>query len=152
MHTLHPAAVHMPLVLVILWPVIDAIGLKLKSVHLMRLGLALLVLGALMSVVATATGQAAFDEALAHGVDAALLRTHTADADMMPWALLALAALRAWVPTKFGARGHAGVIVLALPLCAFAVGVGNSGGELVYEHGVGVWTGASDVAGATPKR
>lgn len=152
MHALHPAVIHMPLVLVLLWPVIDGVGLKLQSPHLMRLGLVLLLLGALTSLMATVTGQAAFDEALVHGVDATLLRTHTSDADMMPWALLTLSALRAWVPTKFGIRGHAGVLVLGLLLWPFALGVGNSGGELVYEHGVGVWSDASDVAGATLKR
>ena len=47
METLHPAAIHMPLALVLLWPIIDGLGLKIGSPHLMRLGLGLLVAAAL---------------------------------------------------------------------------------------------------------
>lgn len=144
MDTLHPMAIHMPLALILLWPWVDGLGLKLSSPHLMRLGFGLLGLTAITSLFATATGQAAFDEAVRRGIDAELLRTHTDNADLMPWILLLLAAARAWVPKKFGPRGHALVLVAGLLVWPLAIDVGDSGGALVFEHGVGVWTaGAS---------
>lgn len=152
METLHPVAIHLPLVLVVLWPLVDGLGLKLDSPHLRRMGLALLVTAALGSLFATATGQAAFDVAVQKGVDPALLRTHTDKADLMPWLLMALAALRAWLPTKFGTKGHAGALALGLALWPLAFGVGRTGGALVYEHGVGVWTDPAPVAGQAPRR
>lgn len=152
MDTLHPAAIHLPLALVLLWPIVDGLGLWTKSSHLQRLGLGLLVFAAVVSLFATATGQAAFDEAVRRGIDPQLLRTHSEDADLMPWALLAVAGLRAWLPNKLGAKGHAVVLVLGLALMPFALSVGRSGGKLVYEHGVGVWVGSPDVAEQPTKR
>lgn len=152
MDTLHPAAIHLPLALVLLWPIVDGLGLWAKSPHLSRLALGLLVLAAVASLFATATGQAAFDEAVRRGVDGALLRTHTEDADLMPWALLALAGLRAWLPTKLGGKGRGVALALGLLLIPFAFSVGRSGGKLVYEHGVGVWAGSPDVDEQPAKR
>ncbi|CAN0576110.1 unnamed protein product, partial [Laminaria digitata] len=119
---------------------------------LQRLGLALLALAAISSLFATATGQAAFDAAVAQGVDPALLRTHTDNADLMPWILMALTALRAWLPTKWGTRGHAAAVLLGACLVPLGFVVGQSGGKLVYEHGVGVQVGEPPVAGQAPKR
>lgn len=152
MDALHPAAIHAPLTLLVLWPLVDGLGLWRKSPHLMRLGFGLLGLATILALVATATGQAAFDVAVAKGVDPGLLRTHTDDADLLPWLLLALCALRAWLPQKVGAKGHAAALVLGLGLAGFGLTVGRSGGALVYEHGVGVWTEPSHVAGPDTKR
>lgn len=138
MDALHPAAIHLPLVLVFLWPLIDGLGLAIGSTHLTRLGLGLLGFAALCALFATATGQAAFDVAVERGVDPKLLRTHTEDADLVPWLLLALTALRAWLPTKLGKRGHGIALALGFAMWPFALSVGRSGGALVYEHGVGV--------------
>ncbi len=152
MESLHPVAIHLPLVLVFLWPVVDGLGLRLNSPHLQRLGMGVLVLAAVSSLFATATGQAAFDAAVAQGADPALLRTHTDNADLMPWILMALTALRAWLPTKWGTRGHAAAVLLGVCLVPLAFVVGQSGGKLVYEHGVGVQVGEPPVAGQAPKR
>ena len=150
MDTLHPLAIHMPLALIFLWPVVDGLGLKLNSPHLMRLGLALLVAAVLLALFATATGQAAFDEAVRRGVDPKLLRSHSDDADRVPWLLLAVLAARVWLPKKLAHRGHALALLLGLLTWPIAFGVGQSGGRLVYEHGVGVWRSAVD--GGAAKR
>lgn len=152
MESLHPVAIHLPLVLVFLWPVVDGLGLRLRSPHLQRLGLALLALAAVSSLFATATGQAAFDVAVAQGTDPALLRTHTDNADLMPWIFMVLTALRAWLPSKWGARGHAAAVALGVCVVPLAFVVGQSGGKLVYQHGVGVQAGQPPVAGQAPKR
>lgn len=148
MDTLHPLAIHMPLALIFLWPLVDGLGLKLDSTHLKRLGLAMLGGAALFALFATVTGQAAFDEAVRQGVDPKLLRTHTENADLMPWVLLAVLAARAWLPRKLSHRGHALALLLGLLVWPLALGVGKSGGALVYEHGVGVWKTAIDGGGA----
>lgn len=142
MDTLHPVAIHLPLVLIFLWPLVDGLGLWTKSVALQRLALGLLVLAGVSAIAATATGQAAFDVAAAQGVDPKLMRTHTEDADVVPWLVLAVAAARAWLPTKLGAKGQAVALVLGVALWPFVIGVGSTGGALVYEHGVGVRAGS----------
>jgi uncharacterized membrane protein len=150
MDTLHPLAIHMPLALIFLWPLVDGLGLKLNSPHLMRLGLAMLGAAVLFALFATATGQAAFEAAVEAGVEPKLLRTHTDDADRVPWILLAVLGARAWLPKKLGHRGHAFALLLGLLVWPVAFGVGRTGGALVYEHGVGVWKSAID--GGAAKR
>ncbi|MEM7675345.1 MAG: DUF2231 domain-containing protein [Myxococcota bacterium] len=138
MDTWHPVAVHLPIAFVLLWPVIDALGLTLKRFDLCALALGLLGVTVVLSLVATATGQFAYDAAAAQGVDLDLLDTHANYANLVPWLLLLIAAARGFGPQKYGALGHWGAILLGFAMAAFIVVVGGSGGELVYEHGVGV--------------
>ncbi len=133
----HPFAIHLPLVLIFLWPLIDGLGLLLHQPILSRLGFGLLCLAAVGSLVATATGQAAFDAALARH-SAELLNTHAELANVMPWSLLALAALRGFGAAKWGKTGHLLALGCSLGTWYLVFVVGQSGGRLVYEHGVGV--------------
>lgn len=135
---LHPIAIHLPIALFVLWPLVDAVGLGLRKVDLSRLGLSLLTLALLSSLVATATGQGAFDDALAKGIAPELLNTHAEDANLVPWLALLLLGARLGLAHRFGRVGHALGILLGLLAIAFLVKVGASGGALVYEHGVGV--------------
>ena len=63
---------------------------------------------------------------------------HADNANLVPWLLLLLAGVRAFAPQKLGRVGHWGAVALGLAASAFIVVVGASGGDLVYEHGVGV--------------
>lgn len=138
METWHPMAVHLPIALVMLWPFIDGLGLLLRRPDVSAVALGLLCAAVGFSLFATATGQFAYDAALAEGVDRRLLDTHADYANLMPWVLLLLTAARAWAPTKLGLAGHWGAVVLGLGATAFMVFVGSTGGALVYDHGVGV--------------
>jgi uncharacterized membrane protein len=101
-------------------------------------GLALLLLAVLTSVVATATGQAAFDAAIAKGVDPALLNSHADNANLIPWALVVVAAVRIAGAQKLKQKGHIAGIVLGVMLWPLVIGTGGSGGKLVFEHAIGV--------------
>jgi len=138
MDTWHPLAVHLPIAFVLLWPVIDALGLSLKRFDLCGLALGLLVITVVFSLFATATGQFAYDAAVARGADLDILDTHANYANLVPWLLLLLASARGFGPQKFGVAGHWGAIIVGFAMAAFIVVVGASGGELVYEHGIGV--------------
>ena len=138
MDQLHPMAVHFPIVLVLLWPVIDAVGLLLKRIDLCRAALAMLVLAVITSLFATATGQAAFDAAIAKGVDAELLNTHADKSNLIPWLLLAIAAARFGLAQKLKTKGQIAGIVLGVLLWPLLIATGDSGGKLVFDHGIGV--------------
>jgi uncharacterized membrane protein len=135
---LHPIAIHFPIALALLWPVIDLLGLLLKKPDLSRLGLGLLGFALLSSLVATATGQAAFDQALAAKVAPELLNTHADDANLLPWLWLLLLVARFLLAQRLGRVGHGAAIGLGVLALLFVYQVGKSGGELVYRHGVGV--------------
>ena len=135
---LHPMAVHFPIVLAMLWPVIDAIGLLSKRPDVSRVGVALLLLAVVTSLFATATGQAAFDEAIAKGVDAELLNTHADNANLIPWLLLLIAAVRVVAAQKLKTKGQIAGIVLGVILWPLVIATGDSGGTLVFEHAIGV--------------
>jgi uncharacterized membrane protein len=136
-------AVHFPIALVFLWPVIDAVGLLLKRADVSRVGLALLLLAVGVSLFATATGQAAFEAAIAKGVDAEVLNTHADDANLIPWALVLVAAVRFLGAQKLKAKGQIAGIVLGVLLWPLVIRTGDSGGRLVFEHAVGVKAGST---------
>ena len=140
MESLHPFAIHAPLTLVVLWPLLDLAGLIAKKPDWSTAAVGILGLALVASLVATASGQAAFDVAVAAQVDPKLLRTHSDDADLMPWILIVLLGARLFGPAKLGMKGRVAAIVLGLVGAGFVFKVGQSGGALVYEHGVGVKT------------
>ncbi len=138
MESLHPIAIHFPIVLIVLWPLIDGLGLLTKQKALSHLALGMLAFSVVISIFATATGQAAFDVAVAQKVDPELLNTHTKNADLIPWLLLGVLGVRAWAALKFGPKGHAAGVILGLAMWPLIYQVGSTGGALVYEHGIGV--------------
>ena len=134
----HPMTVHFPIVLLLLWPFIDGLSLKLQKQEWSQLATALLGLSLLTSLFATITGQAAFDQAIAAGYDSDLLERHTLDADLIPWLIIVLGLARFILPKKIGAKGRWAAVCLGLGLALFLVKVSYEGGNLVYKHGVGV--------------
>lgn len=133
----HAAAVHVPLALGLVWPLVDLTGLALRRPDVSTTGFGLLLVAALSSLVATATGQAEYDAAFAAGVPVARLDSHADLAALVPWTLLAVAALRGWGPGKLGRAGHWGSVGIGFAAGLLLIQVGATGGELVYEHGVG---------------
>lgn len=138
MATLHPMAVHLPIAIALLWPLIDLIGLLTKRPDLSRLAIGLLGLGLVTALFGTVTGQAAYDAALDLGRAPSLLDGHAQDADLVPWLMLLVLALRTGGAAKLGRGAVIAALVAGVLLAGFVVGVGRSGGALVYEHGVGV--------------
>ena len=134
----HAAAVHLPIALTLVWPCVDFVGWASRRAAVSSTGLALLLLALVSSLVATATGQAEYDAAFAAGFSVELLDSHASVSSWMPWALLAVTALRIWAPTRFGPKGHLTGILLGVALWGLVIWAGKTGGALVYEHGVGV--------------
>jgi uncharacterized membrane protein len=135
---LHPLAVHLPIAVVLLAPAIDAIGFFAKKTDLSNLAIGLYVFGVIASLFATATGQAAFDVAVDGGATGELLNTHADDANLIPWLLILLVIVRVVAPKKLGSKGHAVALVLGFAMWPYVFLVGQSGGALVFEHGIGV--------------
>jgi uncharacterized membrane protein len=140
MEAFHPLAVHLPIALILLWPWIDLIGLVTSKAEVSLVGFCLLLLALPATLLATLTGQSAYDAALARGVATTLLDTHGDLAGSVPWLLLGLAAFRAVAPRKLGRPGRWSAIALGAAMAALIVWIARSGGALVYQHGVGVST------------
>lgn len=138
MDVLHPIAVHLPIALVLLAPVIDALGFFTKKDEFSYLAIGFYGLAILVSLFATATGQAAFDTAVAQGVEGKLLNTHADDANLVPWLLIVVLVIRVVLPKKIGKAGRIVALVAGVAMWPFIYQVGASGGELVYEHAIGI--------------
>lgn len=134
----HPMSVHFPIVLLIIWPIIEGLSIKLKKGEWGQLSTGILGLSLLAALFATITGQAAFDEAIAAGYDSDLLERHTLDADLIPWMVILLGIARFMFPKKLGIKGRWLAVSLGFGLAAFLVKVSYEGGNLVYKYGVGV--------------
>ncbi|MBI2374163.1 MAG: hypothetical protein HYV07_09200 [Deltaproteobacteria bacterium] len=138
MDTLHPMLVHVPIGLALIWPLVDLAGAAAKRPDVGTTAVVLLGLALPASLVATVSGQRAYDAAIAAGAAPELLDTHADYAGLFPWLLLAVLALRTLGVKKYGAPLRWVSIALGLILIGFVVWIGSTGGELVFGHGVGV--------------
>ena len=136
MEAFHPIAVHFPIAFAVTWPIFDGVAFWLRSVILDRVSLALLVGTVILSAVANATGQAAFEVALDRGTPPELLHPHTEKANLVPWALLVVLGLRFGLERKFGHWGRVVALASGVGLAVFVGTVARTGGTLVYEHGI----------------
>jgi uncharacterized membrane protein len=138
--SLHPYVIHLPIVLILLWPIVDACGVAFHRPDVSKVGLALLIASIAAALAATTTGQTAFDEAVKAHVDPELLDTHADKANPFPWLLLGVAAVRTIGVLKLKRKAHVAAILLGFALWPLIYAVGESGGALVYEHAIGVKT------------
>lgn len=137
--------VHFPIALVVLWPLLDMGGLFANRPDVSKAGVGVLLAALVFALAATLTGQAAYDVAVPAGHAPALLDSHASDADLVPWLLLAIVVLRLGGVRKFGRSAQIAAIVCGLVLALFVFQVGEAGGDLVFEHGVGVKVTSGDV-------
>lgn len=138
METWHPFAVHLPIALVVLWPVLDVLGLLSKRPDLALGGVILLGASVPATLFATVTGQAAYDAAIAAGISPAVLETHVDRGELVPWIMLIVFVLRVLGPKKWGQGARWLALALGVLGIALVTAVGYSGGKLVYDEGVGV--------------
>ncbi len=147
----HPLTVHLPIALVLLWPLVDLVGLVTRRREVSHVGLGLLGLALVSSLVATVTGQAAFDAAIAVGHAPERLDEHASLANLVPWALLLALVARLGGAAKLGRRGSFLGVLVGFGLWPFIYQVGHTGGRLVFEQGVGV-TGRAPVEASPARR
>src|SRR5437879_1469483 len=94
MASIHPYAVHFPIALIVLWPLIDAAGLAVRRPDVSATAVALLLVAVPATLLASVSGQSAYDAALEVGASTGVLDTHADDANLMPWAILLIAIVR----------------------------------------------------------
>lgn len=133
--------VHFPIALLIVAFAVDLIALFFRRIQFLpRMSTILYILGALGALGAVLSGEAAADSVLVTGKASTVLTTHSDLGKITMWWFLSYGVLRitlwwwlsfkliVWIPvTIIGAVG-------LIPLFQSA----NFGGEMVYEHGVGV--------------
>jgi len=138
---LHPFAVHLPIGLVLIYPFLELAAAISRRREVAVVALSLLGLAVISSLVASTTGEAAYDAAVDAGYTHGLLESHEDWAEQLPWLLIGLAGLRGYLAMKTSFGPWVGA-ALGLGVLGFTLQVGRTGGELVYEHGVGVKPGA----------
>lgn len=136
-HELHPLAVHFPIGVILIYPWVELTAAITRQAAYGFVAIGLLVAGTIGSMVASATGEAAFEHAVEKGFSVELLESHEEWSEATPWVFIVVLAFRLFLSkkTRFGAWAGFG---LGLAAVAFVVQVGRTGGELVYQHGVGV--------------
>jgi uncharacterized membrane protein len=137
MGALHPLLIHLPIALLLLWPLVDLAGLAAKRADVSLTAFGLLLLALPSSLVATLSGQSAYEAALERGFSPQLLDGHADLAGLVPWLVLALLFARGFGPRRLRPLW----ISLGLALASMVVWVAKSGGGLVYGHAVGVHAG-----------
>lgn len=138
---LHPALVHFPIVFAVLLPVVAVAVLWATRSGIVRkrawgLVVALAAALVLASWIAVQTGEQQ-EERVEEVVAETALETHEEAAELfllLAWAAL-VAAAAGITPGVVGSSARIVCVVLALVVLAAGWQVGNSGGELVYQHG-----------------
>ncbi|MDE2771918.1 MAG: hypothetical protein OXI44_12250 [Bacteroidota bacterium] len=141
MPNLHPMVVHFPIALLMVAFAVDLVALFFRRIQFLpRMSTILYIIGALGTLGAVLSGEAAADSLLVTGEASTVLTTHSDLGEITMWWFLSYGVLRialwwwlsfklvVWIPvTIIGAVG-------LLPLIQAA----SFGGDMVYEHGVGV--------------
>jgi uncharacterized membrane protein len=141
---LHPMAVHLPIGLLLLYPFLELGAALARRRAVEVVALSVLGVAVVASLVASTSGDAAYDAAIDAGYEHGVLEPHEELAELVPWLLILLFAARLYLALKTSFGAWVGV-ALGAGMVAFIIRVGATGGELVYEHGVGVRPGAGPV-------
>lgn len=137
-YLLHPAAVHFPIALLIVgW--VTAVGGRLKPSRAWLPSAASWLLWLGTAAAWAALGLGLLAEKTAPHVPPAwqTLNTHET---LAWWTVSVAAGLSLW-RWRLGRMGEAWFLLLWLALCALITATGLEGGELVFEHGMGVSRG-----------
>lgn len=138
---LHPAVVHMPIAMAILAPVLVLLALFLvrKTGSVMAPWLPVIVVAVFMAgsaYLALETGEDEEDR-VEQVVGGDVIHEHEERAELFLWSagVLAVVALGGLLKGKWGAMLRWTTLAVSIAALVLAVRVGESGGELVYEHG-----------------
>ena len=137
---LHPVLVHFPIVLGACLPLLAAYGLiASRRSPKPRAWLAVVIVAALALLSALAAQQAGEreEDRVEAWVPEAALEGHEEKASRFLWSVGAVfgCSLLGLGPARTGRAGRALTLIVALPMVALLVYAGESGGDLVYEHG-----------------
>lgn len=138
---LHPAVVHLPIALAVLIPPLALLAVLTIARGLLpaRVWLAIALLQGLLvgsAWLAIETGEEQEER-----VEAVVAERHIEDHEEAAERFLAIAFLgllatgAGLLPRPWGGRARVGAVAVSCAVLAVGVGVGHSGGELVYTHG-----------------
>ena len=136
----HPFIVHFPVALLTVGFFCDAAGILFRRDHLLYAGYLLLVLGAVSTIAATLSGNAAADTAADIPGIAVALEQHESISSAATWLAIALALVRTHLTLKRKFAGTVRFVYLAgMAATAILVALsGYTGGRMTYEHGPGI--------------
>lgn len=132
---LHPAIVHFPIALLIASVVLDALGVGFRRASLTQAGFYTLIAGSLGATAAVLTGP---EHAAKDAAALTILHRHELFAALMVLCCLILVGMRLGNVNGLYGTGAAGYLALGGVLIVCIVLTGYFGGQMVYDHGVGV--------------
>lgn len=141
---LHPQVVHFPIAFLIIYAVLEIVGVITNKDFFAKAAHLFLFLGVLGAVAAVLTGNQA--ESIAHkwhkagaAIPLKAIGTHVDYANATLWYFLGLLVFRTYavIKKKFKGSFRYLFIILALAGCVFVYLTGEYGGRLVYKYGVG---------------
>lgn len=138
---LHPQIVHFPIAILILYSVLEIIGILFNNEFLQKTSFLLLVIGVVSAVGAVLTGNQAAEFAKLNSdlPIATLIEDHETDATITLWYYFAILILRTYLTLKKKFEGILKFVFIPLVLigCYLIYETGDYGGKLVYEYGIG---------------
>lgn len=135
MFVLHPAVVHFPIALLAMSVVLDAIGVVFKRAGLTQAGFYTLIAGGFGAALATLTGP---EEDAKDTAARTILERHELFAAATVTMALILIGMRIGNAEGLRGMGAYGYLGLGVVLIGVVFLTGYFGGQMVYDHGVGV--------------
>ncbi len=132
---LHPAIVHFPIALLIVSVVLDACGVGFRRASLTQAGFYTLILGSLGATAAVLTGP---EGSVKDAASLTILHRHELFAALIVFCCLILVGMRLGNVNGLYGSGAVGYLALGGVLIVCIALTGYFGGQLVYDHGVGV--------------
>jgi uncharacterized membrane protein len=131
----HPAIVHFPIALLIVSVVLDACGVGFRRLSLTQAGFYTLILGSLAATAAVLSGP---EHAAKDAASLTILHRHELFAAFTVLCCLILVGMRLGNVEGLYGTGAIGYLALGGVLIVCIALTGYFGGQLVYDHGVGV--------------
>lgn len=132
---LHPSVVHFPIALLILSVLLDGAGVIFRRASLTQAGFSTLVIGGLTAAMAVLTGP---EHDARDAAAQTILHRHELFAALTVFCCLAMVGMRLGNVEGLYGTGAIGYLALGIVCIACIVLTGYFGGQMVYEHGVGV--------------
>jgi len=132
---LHPAIVHFPIALLIVSVVLDAFGVGFRRASLTQAGFYMLIIG---SVGATAAVLSGPEEEAKDAASLTILHRHELFAALIVLCCLIMVGMRLGNVNGLYGAGVFGYLALGVVLIVCITLTGYFGGQMVYDHGVGV--------------
>ncbi|MCZ7603556.1 MAG: hypothetical protein QY331_04175 [Melioribacteraceae bacterium] len=138
---LHPQIIHFPIAILILYSVLEIVGILSKNIFLQKTSFLLLAIGVVSAVGAVLTGNQAAEFAKLNSdlPIATLINDHETYATITLWYYFVILILRTYLILKKKFEGILKFVFIPLVLIGsyLIYETGEHGGKLVYNYGIG---------------